>query len=62
MRLWDTSILAEPRLKETFRDHENIVFGVAFSPDNAYLASVDWNDKVLVRKVADGKEVWSWKR
>ena len=62
VRLWDTTDLAKPRLNQTYSDHENIVFGVAFSPDNAALASVDWNDKVLVRNIAKGTELWSWKR
>lgn len=62
VRLWNTADLDHPKLQQTLREHESLVFGVAFSPDDALLASVDWNDKVLVWDLAKGAERWSWKR
>ena len=62
VRLWNTADLDKPSLQKTLREHDNLVFGVAFSPDDALLASVDWNDKVLVWDLARGAERWAWKR
>jgi WD40 repeat protein len=62
VRLWNTADLSKPELLETYRDHDNLVFGVAISPDNQLLASVDWADKVLVWDLRKQEERWSWQR
>lgn len=62
VRLWNTADLNKPKMETTLPEHESLVFGVAISPDDALLASVDWNDKLLVWDLAKGAERWSWKR
>lgn len=62
VRLWDTSDLDKPKLKNTLRGHDNLVFGVAISPKADTLASVGWDDKVILWDLEKGEELWSWKR
>jgi WD40 repeat protein len=62
VRLWNTADLDKPSLQQTLPKRENLVFGVAISPEAPLLAAVDWNDTVLVWDLAKGAERWSWKR
>jgi WD40 repeat protein len=62
VRLWNTADLSKPKLEQTFSEHEGRVFGVAFSPDDSLLASVDWADKIVVWDLKKGAERWSWTR
>ena len=62
VRLWNTADLSKPKLEQTFDDHGSLAFGVAFSPDDTLLASVDWADKILVWDLKKGAERWSWTR
>jgi WD40 repeat protein len=38
------------------------VFGVAISPKGDSLASVGWDDKLIVWDLEKGEERWSWQR
>jgi WD40 repeat protein len=62
VRLWNTADLDKPKLVETLREHDNTVFGVAVSPDDALLASVDWSDKLLVWDLKKKESRWIWQR
>jgi WD40 repeat protein len=62
VRLWNTADLTKPKLQTTLREHDSLAFGVAISPDDALLASVDWNDKLLVWDLKKNAERWSWER
>lgn len=62
VRLWDMTDFEKPKLKATFDDHTGLAFGVAISPNDKWLASVGWDDRVVLRKLATRKELWSWTR
>ena len=62
VRLWNTADLTKPKLEQTFDGHDSLTFGVAFSPDDTLLASVDWADKIVVFDLKKGAERWSWTR
>jgi WD40 repeat protein len=62
VRLWNTTDLTNPKLEQTFSEHEGRAFGVAFSPDDSLLASVDWAEKITVWDLKKGAERWSWTR
>lgn len=62
VRLWNTADLNKPKLEQTFDDHGSLAFGVAISPDDSLLASVDWADNIVVWDLKKGAERWSWTR
>jgi WD40 repeat protein len=62
VRLWDVSDLDKPKLKNTLRGHDNLVFGVAISPKGDSLASVGWDDKLIVWDLEKGEQLWQWQR
>lgn len=62
VRLWNTADLAKPKLEQTYDGHSSLAFGVAISPDDSLLASVDWADKIVVWDLKKGAERWSWTR
>lgn len=62
VRIWDAADLSKASVKETLEGHNNLVFGVAISPDDRWLASAGWDDQVIVRDFKTLKEHWSWKR
>ena len=62
IRLWDVSSLKKPLLKKTIQAHEGLGFGAAISPDDEWIASAGWDDKVTVWELKTGDERWSWKR
>lgn len=61
-RLWDASDLDKLTVKHVFEGHDNLVFGVAISPDYKSLATVGWDDQVKVWNLEDNQERWTWKR
>jgi WD40 repeat protein len=62
VRLWNTTDLTKPKLEKSFDRRDSLTFGVAFSPDDTLLASVDWADKIEVLDLKKGAERWSWTR
>jgi WD40 repeat protein len=60
VRLWNTSDLREPVLRETLKAHTKFAFGVAISPKDDLLASAGWDDMIHVWDLATLKEKWSW--
>jgi WD40 repeat protein len=62
VRLWNVADLTSPKLEQTFREHQGRAFGVAFSPDDSLLASVDWAEKIVVWDLKKDAERWSWTR
>jgi WD40 repeat protein len=62
VRLWDTSDLAKATVQETLKGHTNLAFGVTISPDDRWLASGGWDDKVILWDLKTGEQRWSWER
>jgi WD40 repeat protein len=61
-RIWDLSDFKHATLKQTLRGHTGLVFGVAISPDDRYLASAGWDEQVIMRDLNTGTVRWKWAR
>ena len=62
VRLWDLSDIEKPTLSATLNGHTGLVFGVAISPEGKWLASVGWDERIILRDLATQNERWSWSR
>ena len=60
VRLWDFADFANPKLAETLDGANDVVFGVAISPDGKRLAFGGWSDQIRVIALDTHEVKWSW--
>jgi WD40 repeat protein len=61
VRLWDVSDLEHPKLAATLDGYNDMVFGVAISPNGKWLATADWGDQIRLLDLTSQKEKWAWR-
>jgi WD40 repeat protein len=54
--------IIKPKLKSTVGGFNDMVFGVAISPDGKWLAAVGWDDQIKFLDLSTVQEKWSWHR
>lgn len=62
VRLWDVSDLKNPSEKRVLKAHTSLAFGVAISPDDRWLVSAGWDNRVKMWDLKTGELAWTWKR
>jgi WD40 repeat protein len=62
VRVWDVSDAKSPTQKKLLKVADNLVFGVAISPDDRRLVSASWDDQVKMWDLKTDEVVWTWKR
>jgi hypothetical protein len=60
VRLWDFADFANSKLTETLDGANDLVFGVAISPDGKRLAFGGWSDQIRVIDLDTHEVKWSW--
>jgi WD40 repeat protein len=60
VRLWDFADFAKPKLTVTLDGANDLVFGVAISPDGKRLAFGGWSDRIRVIDLETHQAKWSW--
>jgi len=60
VRLWDFADFAHPKLAETLDGANDLVFGVAISPDGKRLAFGGWSGQIRVIDLDTHEPKWAW--